>query len=238
MTETQTEQQDPWAEARQIMVEEVASEVRLTQDYLGKPALDPRVMEALRRVPRHAFVPPESQGYAYQNRPLSIGQGQTISQPYIVAVMTDAAGLGRDSRVLEIGTGCGYQAAVLAELADSVDTVEVIRVLGEAAAERLRRLGYDRVRVHIANGAGGWPAAAPYDAILVTAAAFERVPQPLIDQLAPGGTLVIPVERRGSRLRLFGERNEQELLVLAKDAEGRLGERSLLPVTFVPLVDC
>jgi protein-L-isoaspartate(D-aspartate) O-methyltransferase len=223
--------------ARQVLLREIAQEVAATSDLLGKSALAPCVMAAMAKVRRHEFVAGAQRPFAYENRPLPIGHGQTISQPYMVAVMTDLAAAGPGVRVLEVGTGCGYQTAVLAETGASVTSVELVPQLAEAAAERLKRLGYDAVEVHSGDGARGWPPGAPYDAIVVTAAAVDRVPPALLDQLAPGGRLVIPVERSGGRRGLFRFRPEQELLLVCKDAEGRIAERSVLPVAFVPLIE-
>jgi protein-L-isoaspartate(D-aspartate) O-methyltransferase len=177
-------------------------------------------------VPRHEFVPRWEQPYSYENRPLSIGQGQTISQPYIVAAMTQMLRPRPDMRVLEIGTGCGYQAAVLAEVVTEVWSIERIPELAEAAAGRLSRLGYDNIHIKTADGALGWPEHAPYDGILVTAAGRE-IPAALIDQLAPGGRMVIPVGTG---------RYEQALTLVAKDADGEVSEERGLPVAFVPLI--
>jgi protein-L-isoaspartate(D-aspartate) O-methyltransferase len=223
--------------ARAAMVAEIAGEVAETRRWLGKDALDPRVMAAMGRVPRHEFVAPESRDRAYDNRPLRIGYGQTISQPYIVAAMTDLAAVGPEDRVLEVGTGCGYQAAVLAELAGHVYSIEVVPQLAERAAERLHRLGYANIEVRCGNGAKGWPEHGPFQAIVVTAAAFRKVPPALIEQLAAGGRLVIPVERIGKGQRFFDWRPSQELLLVTKDATGRTSEACFLPVAFVPLVE-
>ena len=212
-------------EARARLVAEVAAEARETSAYLGKDALDPRVLEALRRVPRHEFVPASERGRAYWNAALPIGAGQTISQPFVVAAMTDALGVGPRDTVLEIGTGSGYQAAVLAEIAARVYTVEIVREHAEAAAERLARLGYDNVHVRVGDGADGWPEHAPYDGIIVTAATPE-VPPPLIEQLAPGRRLVLPLGRPG---------DTQILTVVEKAADGTTTSRGFLPVAFVPL---
>jgi len=176
-------------------------------------------------VPRHEFVPNGAVRYAYENRPLPIGAGQTISQPYIVALMTDLADLTKDEVVLEIGTGSGYQAAVLAAVADRVYTIEIVEELGQRAASTLKRLGYDNVMTRIGDGYAGWPELAPFDAILVTAAP-EEVPQPLIDQLAVGGRMVIPVG---------AEYEVQDLQVLTKEESGELIVSSVIPVRFVPL---
>jgi protein-L-isoaspartate(D-aspartate) O-methyltransferase len=183
---------------------------------------DLRVLDAMRRVERHRFVPESVRDAAYADHPLGIGFGQTISQPYIVAVMTEAARVRPGARVLEIGTGSGYQAAVLAELAGEVDTIEPIEPLAKEAAARLAALGYRNVNVRAGDGYRGWPERAPFDAIVVTAAPPE-IPQPLLDQLALGGRLVAPV----------GE-GEQELVVVKRSAAG-LTTRNLLPVRFVPM---
>lgn len=222
------------AAARAGMIEEVSAEVAATAHLLGRDALDQRTAAALGRVPRHEFVPSEHLEAAYVNRPLPIGYGQTISQPYIVAAMTDLAQVSPDDRVLEVGTGCGYQAAVLAELAAQVYTIETVPELAHDAAERLRRLGYENIKVRQGDGGLGWPERAPFAAILVTAAA-TKVPPKLVEQLAPGGRLVIPVERGGlgSRLRLG---RVQDLMLLTKDSAGRVVETNLLPVAFVSLV--
>lgn len=214
------------AAQREAMVRAVAQMARDAGHYTGLPELDPRVMEAIGRVPRHEFVPAGVRDDAYENRPLPIGEGQTISQPYIVALMTDLADVGPDSVVLEIGTGSGYQAAVLAELAGRVYTIEILAPLGERAAQTLARLGYDDVNVRIGDGYRGWPEFAPFDAILVTAAP-DTVPQPLIEQLAVGGRLVVPVGPAWQ---------SQSLQVLVKRADGELERRQVLPVRFVPFL--
>jgi protein-L-isoaspartate(D-aspartate) O-methyltransferase len=215
-----------FAEARAAMVRAVADEVLWTNRYLGKTALDPRVAAAFAAVPREEFVPPALVEFAYDNRPLPIGRGQTISQPYIVAVMTDLLRPEPGHRVLEIGTGCGYQAAVLARLVAEVYSLEAVPELAEQAAERLKRLGIGNVRVKCGDGNLGWPEHAPFDGIMVTAAASD-VPKALIEQLAPGGRLVIPVGPRDG---------DQELVVARKEADGTLDRRAVLPVAFVPLV--
>lgn len=211
---------------RAAMVRVVAEDVRASADYLGTERLDPRVLDALGRVPRHAFVPPDARDQAYENRPLPIGWGQTISQPYIVALMTEVLDLGPEDTVLEVGTGSGYQCAVLAELARAVYSVETIPELAGTAGERLARLGYRNVHTHCGDGALGWPEHAPYDAIIVTAAA-RAVPPALVEQLAPGGRMVIPVG-----VSWLG----QDLILLTKDTDGRVHSRDLLAVAFVPLV--
>jgi len=212
-------------ERRRQLLAEIAEEVARTRDYLGKAALGERVMAALAKVPREAFVPAESTAAAYENAPLPIGCGQTISQPYIVAVMTDMLEPRAGDRVLEIGTGCGYQTAVLAELVARVYSIEVVRELGTAAAGRLRRLGYENVELRIGDGALGWPEEAPFDGIIVTAAAAS-VPQTLVGQLKRGRRLVVPVGEAGGR---------QELMILEKAMDGSIVERTTLPVAFVPL---
>jgi protein-L-isoaspartate(D-aspartate) O-methyltransferase len=211
--------------ARAGMVRAIEADARRTSRYIGKTTFDPKVMDAMGRVPRHEFVPALVRPFAYENRPLPIGHGQTISQPYIVALMSDLIGLERGDRVLEIGTGSGYQAAVLAEMGAEVYTIEIIEPLGEEAAERLKRLGYGQVRSRVDDGYYGWEGAAPFDGIVVTAAA-SHVPPPLIRQLKPGGRMVIPV---GSRFMV------QQLLLVEKDEEGEVTSRQILPVRFVPL---
>ncbi len=223
--------------ARKAMVEEIAVEVAGTRNWLGKDSLDRRVTAAMAKVARHLFIPEADRKSAYANRPQPIGHGQTISQPYIVAVMTDMAAPGPNARVLEVGTGCGYQTAVLAELAARVYSVEVVPELARPAAERLRRLGYSNVETCIGDGARGWPEHAPYDAIVVTAAAWRRIPPALLDQLAPGGRLVVPVDRSRSAVRYPFKDQEQDLLLVTKDEKGRTSERKMLPVAFVPLVE-
>ena len=222
---------------RKAMVAEIEAEVADTRKWLGKRKLDPQVIAAMAKVPRHLFVPESTRTRAYENRPQPIGHGQTISQPYMVAVMTDLAEIEPGDRVLEIGTGCGYQTAVLAELAAQVYSVEIVPELARPAAERLRGQGHGNVEVKCGDGARGWAEHAPFDAIIVTAAAWHRVPPALIEQLAPGGRLVIPVDRsvRAARFPFFDQ--DQELMVLNKDEEGRIAEREVLPVAFVPLVE-
>lgn len=186
---------------------------------------DPNVLLAMRTVPRHAFVPAEQLPYAYADHPLPIGHGQTISQPYIVAFMTEALKLGRESVVLEIGTGSGYQAAVAAEIAKEVYTVEIVEPLAKSAAELLRDLGYTNVHVKAGDGYRGWPEKGPFDAIIGTAAA-ERIPPPLVEQLKNGGRMILPVA---------GEIGLQYLILLTKDNRGELHQEKLLPVMFVPM---
>ena len=216
---------EAFQEARMQMVNEIQEMVRDTSDYLGKASLHERVIQAMSIVPRHEFVPENLWPAAYENRPLPIGEDQTISQPYIVALMTDLADVHPEARVLEVGTGSGYQAAILAELAAQVYTIEIIEPLGSRARATLARLGYKNVSVRIGDGYHGWAEQAPFDAILVTAAP-EQVPQPLIDQLKTGGKLIIPV---GSMFRT------QSLKVLEKRSDGTILTRDILPVGFVPL---
>lgn len=212
-------------EARRGMMEAIADTTARTASSTGVEAIDPTVTAALDRVPRHEFVPAEIVGLAYENRPLPIGHGQTISQPYIVALMTHLLALAPSHRALEIGTGSGYQAAVLAELAGSVHTIEIVPPLARQAADRLLRLGYGNVETRLGDGYHGWPEAAPFQAIIVTAAA-SHVPPPLVAQLAPGGALVIPVGEQFS---------VQMLLLVRKRADGEVSVRQILPVRFVPL---
>jgi len=223
--------------ARQAMVKEIAAEVVATRRYLGKEALDPRVMAAMGKVPRHEFIPRVNRPSAYENRPQPIGHGQTISQPFMVAIMTDLAAVRLDDRVLEIGTGSGYQTAILAELTARVYSVEVVPELATGSAVRLRDLGYRNIELRTGDGALGWPEHAPFDAIIVTAAAWRRVPPTLIEQLAPGGRLVVPVDRSKAAARYPFTAQEQDLQLITKDAAGKVTERSVLPVAFVPLVE-
>ena len=212
--------------ARARMLAEIEREALDTKSWTGRPVYSPRGMEAVRKVPRHAFVPESDAAYAYVNRPRSIGHGQTISQPYIVALMSELLDLKPGDRVLEIGTGCGYQAAVLAELAGEVLSVETVAALAESAAERLRRLGYRNVEVRHGDGFKGWPEKAPFDAAIVTAAP-ERIPDALTQQLKPGGRLVIPVGKPHDTQMLYRcVKGEDDTLVCEK----------MLPVAFVPMV--
>lgn len=216
---------DAYADARQGLIREIEADARRTSHYIGKSVFDERVMDAMGTVLRHEFVPRLRRRSAYENRPLPIGHGQTISQPYIVALMSDLIGLEPGDRVLEIGTGSGYQAAILAEMGGDVHTIEIVEPLGKEAAKRLRKLGYGRINTRIGDGYYGWESAAPFDAIVVTAAA-SHVPPPLIKQLKPGGRMVIPV---GSRFMV------QQLLLVEKDEAGEVTSRQMLPVRFVPL---
>ena len=211
---------------RERLLAEIRIDAQRTETFTGRGEFGAGVMAALGRIPRDAFVPAASRGSAYLNRPLPIGHRQTISQPYIVALMTDLLDLGPDDRVLEIGTGCGYQTAVLAELAAEVVTVEVIGELQEDAKRRLDALGYSNIRYQCGNGRLGWPSEAPYDAIIVTAAPTE-LPPALPEQLAPGGRMVIPIG---------GQHRTQFLTRYLRDSDGGLTEEPGLPVAFVPLV--
>jgi protein-L-isoaspartate(D-aspartate) O-methyltransferase len=209
----------------QAMLDEIAADAAATAEYTGRSAFDPRVMMAVAAVPRHEFVPADEARLAYINNALPIGYGQTISQPYIVALMTDLLDPQPEHVVLEIGTGSGYQAAVLSQLVRWVYSVEVIPELAQEARERLRRLGYDNVSVRAGDGNDGWPEHAPFDGILVTAAA-RFVPDQLVAQLRNGSRMVIPV----------GEPQRQDLILIEKSGDGATRERNLLPVAFVPLV--
>jgi protein-L-isoaspartate(D-aspartate) O-methyltransferase len=213
--------EEHFAILRRHMVEVIGIYVDLARDDLGKPSLDERVLAAMGRVPRHAFVPPPLAGHAYQDMPLPIGFDKTISQPFMVAVMTDLLEPRPDDVVLEIGTGLGYQAAVLGQLARRVWSVEIIEELAVEADVRLRRLGYDNIGVHIGDGSLGWAEHAPYDKIIVTAAA-ELVPPALLQQLRPGGRMVLPT----------GLAEDQKLTVVEKDAAGRARIQELMPVQF------
>ncbi len=220
------EDEDSLIRARHRMVDAVEADARAWGGHTGRPELSPAVLSALGAVPRHRFVPPERRGDAYANHPLPIGRGQTISQPAIVGLMTDLLDLAPVDRVLEIGTGCGYQTAVLARLAAEVFSIETVPELAAGAADRLAGLGVVNVRLRTADGALGWPEAAPFDGVMVTAAP-KRIPRPLIDQLAPGGRLVVPL----------GDPWERQWLTLGrKAADGRFTTRAVLPVAFVPLV--
>ena len=208
------------------MVAEVDAMYADTRAETGLAAMSPAVRNALGKVERHRLVPPGEVSRAYRNHPLPIGSGQTISQPYIVALSTDLIAPQPHHVVLEIGTGSGYQAAVLAEVVKQVYSIEVIESLGRAAGERLAEMGYRNIELRVGDGYAGWPAKAPFDAIVVTAAA-PNVPPALLAQLKPGGRLVIPVGGQGL---------VQYLKVLVKRPDGGVDEREVLPVRFVPLV--
>jgi protein-L-isoaspartate(D-aspartate) O-methyltransferase len=217
--------QERHAADRAAMLEEIARDARDTRRETGRGELSSRVMEAMARVPRHRLVPAAEEANAYRNRPLSIGHGQTISQPFIVALMTDLLDVKPGDRVLEIGTGSGYQSAVLAELGADVYTIEIIEMLGREAATRLSELGYKNVTTRVGDGYMGWPERAPFDSIIVTAAAPD-VPQALADQLKVGGRLVIPI---GTPM------GAQTLYVAEKGTDGKLKRREVLAVRFVPM---
>ena len=209
------------------MLDDIEDEVRYTRSLIGKDALDTRVMEAMRKVPRDKFVPPDMKSAAFENGPLPIGCGQTISQPYIVALMTDMVAPEPEHRILEIGTGSGYQTAILSQLCHKVYSVEVVEKLGAAAAELFKKLGYHNIETRIGDGYQGWPEHAPYDGIIVTAAA-THIPAALVEQLKPGGRMAIPVGLPYSH---------QELMLVRKDEQGKTLTESVLGVAFVPLVD-
>ena len=215
-----------FAELRQGMVLEIVAKVIYASAQLGKAALGRRVLDAMAKVPRHEFVPLELQPFAYANSPLPIGFGKTVSQPFIVAVMTDLLDIGPTDKVLEVGTGLGYQSAVLAELAQHVYSVELIEELATQARQRLFRQGHRNVDVRIGNGAAGWPEHAPFDKVMVTAAP-ELIPPALIDQLKPGGRMVIPA----------GPLDTQQLVLVTKDGSGAVSTANILPVLFSKLAD-
>lgn len=204
---------DPYYHQRQVMVD---------KQLAGRDVVSPTVLTAMRRVPRHEFVPPDQRADSYIDGPLPIGFGQTISQPYIVAIMTQLARVDSAAKVLEIGTGSGYQAAILAEIADSVFSVEIVEPLCRRADSTLKQLGYRNIEVRCGDGYRGWPEHAPFDAIVVTAAP-DHIPQPLVDQLKVGGRLIIPV----------GDRN-QELMQIMKSEQGTISQ-AVIPVRFVPM---
>jgi protein-L-isoaspartate(D-aspartate) O-methyltransferase len=206
--------QDPYRERRLAMVE---------QQIRGRDVEDARVLDAMRAVPRHRFVPANLAADAYEDRPLPIGNGQTISQPYIVAYMTELLAVAPHHRVLEIGTGSGYQAAVLAKLAKEVYTIEIVPELAREAARTVADLGYANVTVKEGDGYAGWPEHAPFDRIMVTAAP-ERIPQPLVDQLAANGRLVVPI----------GQQHETQWMTVVEKTAAGIVQRRTIPVAFVP----
>ena len=216
---------DRYAQDRSRLIAEIEREFHWTASMIGQTAPDPRVLEVMGQVPRHRFVPDDYVDDAYRNEPLPIGHGQTISQPYIVALMSDLLDLPPEASVLEIGTGSGYQAAVLAGLAKAVYSIEIIEPLGRRATERLTQLGYKNVETRIGDGYYGWAEHAPFDGIMVTAAA-DHIPPPLAAQLKPGGRLIMPVG---------GGFLTQYLVLVEKGQDGALTTRQLLPVRFVPL---
>ena len=202
-----------------------ARETMVREQIVARGISEPRVIDAMRQVPRHLFMPPAERDRAYADAPAPIGEGQTISQPYIVALMTELVRPQRSDVVLEVGTGSGYQAAVLSRLVKHVYTIELEEVLGRRATAALREQKYDNVTVRVGDGYGGWPEHAPFDVIMVTAAP-EHVPQPLIDQLKPGGRLIVPV---GPRYTV------QQLQLIEKDPAGDVSTKTMSPVIFVPL---
>ena len=218
--------EDSIEDQRRRMLAEIVAEAALTAGHTGRAAFSERVLRVVGSAPRHEFVPLELQPYAYLNRPLPIGYEKTVSQPFMVALMTDLLELEEGDAVLEIGAGAGYQAAVLAELARHVFSVEIIEELAQGAERRLQRLGYDNVEVRVANGYYGWAEHAPYDKIMVTAAP-DLIPPPLLAQLKPGGRMVIPT----------GIPDRQALVLVEKSAAGSLTTREILPVRFSELED-
>ncbi len=211
---------------RNRMMAEIAAEAALTAEHTGIAVFSERVMRVIGNMPRHEFIPVELQPYAYLNRPLPIGYEKTVSQPFIVALMTELLDLQADDVVLEIGAGAGYQAAILAELAQRVYSVDIIEELAMGADRRLKRLGYENVQFNVMNGYYGWPEHAPYDKIMVTAAT-ELIPSPLLAQLKPGGRLVVPT----------GIPEKQALTLVEKSATRGLAAREILPVRFSELED-
>ena len=205
----------------------IAQRERMVREQIASRGVqDPAVLKAMRVTPRHLFMPPAARPLAYEDRPVSIGYGQTISQPYIVAFMTELLGVGKGDRVLEIGTGSGYQAAILSALTKEVYTIEIVPELARSAAQTLAQLGYKNVSVREGDGYKGWPEKAPFDRILLTAAPPE-LPAMVVSQLRPGGTLVAPVGANSSA---------QQIVVLSKARDGKITTRSVLPVRFVPMV--
>jgi len=215
----------PYSAERQEMIAEIEADVKMTSERIGKRSLNPQTMKAMGKVPRHEFVSDQLKKHAYENRPLPIGYGQTISQPYIVALMTDLAEVEKGDVVLEVGTGSGYQAAVLAECGAQVYSIEIIEELAKSAEQRLARLGYSLVEVRSGDGYYGWEEHAPFDAIIVTAAA-SHVPPPLVKQLKPDGRMICPVG---------GPFMTQHLMLVEKKEDSKIITRQVLPVLFVPL---
>ena len=217
---------DPFEMPRQQMIAEIVTEAVMTAGHTGRASFSRRVLDAVSSTPRHEFVPVDLRQYAYLNRPLPIGYEKTVSQPYIVALMTDLLDLEASDVVLEVGAGAGYQAAVLAKLVKRVYSVDIIAELAEGADRRLKRLGYGNVEIKAANGYYGWPEHAPYDKIMVTAAP-DLIPPPLLSQLKPGGRMVVPT----------GIPDKQALVLVEKSATGSLTTREILPVRFSELED-
>jgi len=217
--------QQDWQRQRLTLVDEVEAMVGSTSDYLQQDGLDKSVLDAMRKVPRHEFIPANRRIYAYLNRPVAIGHGQTISQPYIVAIMTDLIKPKPGDKVLEVGTGSGYQAAILAELGVDMYSIEIIEPLAKQAAANLKQAGYTKVHTRTGDGYYGWESESPFDGIVVTAVA-SHIPSPLIKQLKPGGHMIIPV---GTAFMT------QYLVLVSKGDEGKITTRQILPVSFVPL---
>jgi protein-L-isoaspartate(D-aspartate) O-methyltransferase len=217
--------EDPFADRRDRLVESIELQVEATSDSLGTDRLEPRVIRAMRTVPRERFVPAWLRAQAYLDAPLPIGRGQTISQPFVVAVMSHLLDISPGDRVYELGTGSGYQAAVLAQMGAEVYSVEIVPELAERAAATLAALGYDNAHVRQGDGYRGWPEAAPFDGVIVTAA-HPEIPEPLLQQLKVGGRMVMPVGDLG---------HVQQLMVLTKQPDGSLAQRRVLPVRFVPI---
>jgi protein-L-isoaspartate(D-aspartate) O-methyltransferase len=216
--------QEQFSNARNEMVITIQELARRTAGAIENNSIDAEVLQIMRVVPRHEFIPRDMRPFAYENRPLPIGNGQTISQPFIVAVMTDLLDPEPDDKVLEIGTGSGYQAAVLASLVEEVFTIEIVPPLGERASATLERLGFTNVRTRIGDGYRGWPEEAPFDGIIVTAAA-NQIPPPLIEQLKAGGRMIIPVG---------GNSAAEQLTLIEKRMDGSIALRQVMPVRFVP----
>ena len=221
---TQKPPPDPTGELRLAMAEVITLHAQFAQQQLGKDTLDPRVLAAMAKVPRHEFVPVEVRPFAYADQPLPIGWGKTISQPFIAALMLDLLELKPGDKVLEVGAGLGYHAAILAELVEKVFSVEIVEELGTAAKRNLARIGCKTVQIRIGDGTRGWPEHAPFDKIVV-AAGSELIPPMLLQQLKPGGKMVLPT----------GTAQAQELMVVEKGADGKVSTRNVLPVRFAML---
>ena len=215
---------DEYKLKRQRLIADIEYDVRATARYINKKSFNRRVMRVMGTIPRHEFVPEHMRSRAYENQPLPIGYGQTISQPYIVALMTDLLQPQPQHRVLEIGTGSGYQVAVLSQLVKHVYSIEIIEELGKSSTQLLSQLGYDNIKTRIADGYNGWSEHAPFDGIIVTAS-ISHIPPPLVEQLRKGGRMVIPV---GTRFQT------QYLTLVEKDMQGTVTTRQVLPVAFVP----
>ncbi|NOQ89492.1 MAG: protein-L-isoaspartate(D-aspartate) O-methyltransferase [Gammaproteobacteria bacterium] len=215
---------DDYSQQRQKMIADIEADADITAKYLNKRSLDKKILQVMNRVPRHEFVPEYVRDQAYENRPLPIGFGQTISQPYLVALMTDLLQPQPGQRVLEIGTGSGYQAAILSRLVAQVYSIEVVEQLSLSSTKLLKRLAYDNIETRVADGYNGWPEHAPFDSIIVTAA-ISHIPPPLVQQLKKGGRMLIPV---GTRFQT------QYLTLVEKNMQGSVTSSQLLPVYFVP----